>query len=254
MRQVIIFILFTILLAACSVTGKRRAAPVSEDALVRAEDFYNELRQDNLSSSGFYISRADIDLNTPAIDIKLIATVKYLFPDSLFISLRTRTGIEAGRVLLTDDTVLVNDRINRLIYYGEPGDLEKKYQIPASAVFAMFGDFIGQPQTYEKSVRCVDGTHLCVTRIGGYTLKYEIDCYNGKPFKAFISGITQANGIQADFGEFIRSGNKRIPGSIKVMTGDNKVNFTMGIRNIQTGWTGEIDFIPGRNYRKVRIR
>lgn len=224
------------------------------ESLSDTEKFYDDLKQSNLSSGGFYISRADIDLNTPSLDIKLIGTIKFRFPDSLFISLRTRTGIEAGRLLLTDDTILVNDRINRLIYYGDPEDLEKKYNISSMVVFAVFGDFLGQPDLQAKSVSCIDGTHFCETRLGDYTLKYEIDCYNKKANKAVLSGNTQVDGIQAFFSDFNRYGNVRAPGSIKVLMNNNKGSFTAEIRNIQTEWEGEIDFITGRNYRKVRIR
>ncbi len=254
MRKVVTIILLGFFLSGCSVSKRRREAPLKVEAFSDTEKFYDDLKQTNLSSGGFYISRADIDLSTPSLDIKLIGTIKFRFPDSLFVSLRTRTGIEAGRLLLTDDTILVNDRINRMIYYGDPEDLEKKFGISSMAVFAVFGDFIGKPELQTRPVNCIGGTHFCETRLGEYTLKYEIDCYNKKANKAVLSGNTPAKGVQAFFSDFNRYGNVRAPGNIKVLMNDNKGSFTAEIRNIQTDWKGEIDFITGRNYRKVRIR
>lgn len=254
MRKVILFILLAILLAGCSATRKRSITPVTDESVIFADKFYDDLKETNLSSKGFYISRADIDVNTPSLEIKLIGTVKFRFPDSLFISLRTRTGIEAGRLLLTDDTVLVNDRINRQVHYGDPDDLERKFNISASAIFAVFGDFIGQPAFNVSQIKCIDGMHLCETMSGGYTLNYEIDCYNRKARKAVISGDTPGKEVQAFFSDYNRYGKIRVPASIRVVLSNNKGEFEAVIRNMETDWKGDIDFITGRNYRKVRIR
>ncbi len=253
MRKVIIILLFGILLTGCSISGKRKASLLTDKVFSDSERFYDALKEDNLCSAGFYITRADIGVNTAALNIKLIATVKFKYPDSLFMSLRTRSGIEAGRLLITDDTVLVNDRINRKVHYGDPKDIEEKYNISSKEVFALFGDFLGQPVKSGNSVKCIDGLHYCETRLEGYRLKYEIDCYTRKPYRTFITGPDES-GIEALFTDFVKHEAKMVPNSIRVTLDKGKGTFTADIRNIETNWVGDIDFRTGRNYRNVRIR
>lgn len=253
MRKIITILLLGILLTGCSITGKRKGGLLTDKVFIDSERFYDELKDDNLCSAGFYISRADIGVNTPALNIKLIATVKYKYPDSLFISLRTRSGIEAGRLLITDDTVLVNDRINRKIYYGDPKDIEKKYEVSSKEVFALFGDFIGKPVRNGNSVKCIDGLHYCETILEEYRLKYEIDCYIKKPYRTLITGPDESE-IEAFFTDFSKHGAKMVANSIKVTLDSGKGNFTADIKNIETNWVGDIGFKTGRNYRNVRIK
>ena len=40
-----------------------------------------------------------------------MATIKYELPDKYLISIRSKAGIEAARIFITKDTVLINDRI-----------------------------------------------------------------------------------------------------------------------------------------------
>ncbi len=219
-----------------------------------SESFFEELRKANLSSGGFYISRADLDVSSAALDIKLIATVKFRFPDSLFVALRTRTGIEAGRLLLTGDTVLINDRINRQVLYGDPEDLERKYNVSSGAIYAVLGDFIGNPLAPVTTVRCTDGVFYCETIAGGQIIKYEIDCRTMKPGKAFVSDKRSGQQVQAVFTDFAKYKDKTVPATLTIMLGNGKGNVLAEIRNIDTEWDGNIGFVASRNYKKVRIR
>jgi len=254
LRKGIAVILLSIVLVGCSVIKRKPDTVSGASAMSESEGFFEEIRSSNLSSGGFYISRADIDISIPAINIKMIGGIKFRYPDSLFVSLRTRTGIEAVRLLMTDDSVLVVDRINRQILYGDPEDLEKKFNISSNAVYAVLGDFVGSPLTPVEKVNCTDGAFYCETLIEGQVLKYEIDCHNMKPGKAFITDNTTGRQVQAIFADFERYGKKTVPGTLKISLMNGVGNFTVEIRNIQTDWNGNTGFVIPGNYRKVRIK
>ena len=71
--------------------------------------------KNNLSKENFYIQKADIKVTQDNISVRFIASIKFRKPDSLLISVKSRTGIEAGRAFITKDTILINDRIKQKI-------------------------------------------------------------------------------------------------------------------------------------------
>ena len=58
------------------------------------------------------------------------------------ITVRSRTGIEAGRAFITSDTLIIKDRFNKKLLVGKPETLAKKYGIDPSFLFTILGDIV----------------------------------------------------------------------------------------------------------------
>ncbi|MBE0654758.1 MAG: DUF4292 domain-containing protein, partial [Bacteroidales bacterium] len=118
MQKTVVILVVLLLVTNCSVSkfkAKERSGTYDYEA---GSLEVNKLEDYNLTNLSFYIQKADIEVISRGGKESLLASVKYRFPDSYLISLRTRTGIEAARVLIRSDSVFINDRINRAMYYG----------------------------------------------------------------------------------------------------------------------------------------
>ncbi len=60
--------------------------------------------------------KADVEVFNNGENRKLISTVKYRKPGNYLVSVKHRTGVEAARIYITKDTVLINDRIYKTLY------------------------------------------------------------------------------------------------------------------------------------------
>ena len=67
----------------------------------------------NLTGIDFNIVKAEVEVMNNGESQKLVASVKYRKPGNYLVTIRNRTGIEAARVYITHDTVLINYSIYR---------------------------------------------------------------------------------------------------------------------------------------------
>ena len=111
------------------------------------------IENQNLTKRNFFIQKAEIEILSEEENQKLIASIKFIYPDQYLISLKSKTGIEAARIFITDDTVLINDRINRKLYFGKPAQLKNKYGISPAVLPVVLGDFIkGNSKLDEQNI------------------------------------------------------------------------------------------------------
>jgi hypothetical protein len=115
------------LIAGCSVT--RNVIVEKHDNTYRfsSDNITESVSQQNITNSGFFIEKAEIEINNDKGKEKFIANIKFELPDKYLISLKSRSGIEGARIYLSKDTILVNDRINQIEYYGTSFYIRKKY-------------------------------------------------------------------------------------------------------------------------------
>ena len=62
-------------------------------------------------------------------------------PDKFLISIKSHTGIEVARIFLTGDSIMINDRINKKLYYGSTSYLKNKYGL-TTAVFPVIWEIM----------------------------------------------------------------------------------------------------------------
>jgi len=247
----IIFILSVILISAgCSVFH-----PVERSEYYSTADRdWNSVQQlvvkQNITRHNFFISKARVEVVSDNGRDNFLATVKFLYPDTFLISFRSKTGIEAARVYITNDTILINDRINRKLLFGRPGTAGRKYGITPGILPVLLGDFISTNGNNLNN-ECVNGVAIVNTTIAGNKLSYIINCADAKVISVSRESSNNSSYSVIKFGKFIRESELYMPSNLSFDYPEMKVNII--IDKIEYPWNGNIEFIHGNNYELVEL-
>ena len=210
--------------------------------------------EQNLTGEDFFIQKAEIEIRTKDGDAKLLAMIKYNANGKYLISIRSKAGIEAARVYLTKDTILINDRINRKLFWGSTRNLENKYGLTTAIVPLLFGDFIDNNMEYDQDIKCLNGSKNKEVNIQGIVLKYVIDCSKGKTVMVNVRSILYGEGLQFKYSSFFKRGGRFIPGIIEINDPKRETTIFIEIVKIEIPWEGELDFSPGDRYENIELR
>jgi hypothetical protein len=169
-----IFTACIILLSGCAGSGKIGSdAVISEQKSALQVVGRTALR--NITGSGFFIHKGRILSTGDNGRISLYFTMKFSPPSNYLISIRSKTGIEAFRVYLTEDTVLVNDRLNKAVLYGNNNDFERIIGLPSALLKVSLGDiFLLNPKLQPDEV-CIDSEVKLSEYYMGLMVKSTID-------------------------------------------------------------------------------
>jgi hypothetical protein len=203
--------------------------------------------KNNLTEMGFFIEKAEISIETAEGRDNFLASLKFKKPDKYLVSLKSRTGIEAARIYLSGDSLLINDRINRVVYKGSQQSLQRNYGISATLLPVILGDFI-KGISADSISDCRDGQMVTGSVLGGMKITYRIDCRMNKVIEAIPESSIGKQGIDMKFGDFFMEGATVIPGNIIVKDQKKGSSIEIKIGNIEIPWNGDIEFIPGNNY------
>lgn len=236
-----------ILSSGCSLS--RRISTQEIPAIALTDSVVKDILTQNLTSEGFFIEKAEVEVVTEEGKEKFIATIKFRKPDTYLISIKSKTGIEGARIFADGDSIKVNDRINKRFYFGTSIYLKRKYGITQGVLPLLFGDLIVES-------RCITGNELCNgdklflnCTVRGIRMNYTLNC---KSRKAAVVDQTD-EGVKINYGKYIRAGNILIPGMIDFT--DTKYNTTVKIKieKVVFPWNGIINFIPGRDYELIEL-
>lgn len=212
-----------------------------------------ETRDGNLSLSDFNIIRADVVADIKGEKQKFLASFKYEFPDRWLISLRSNTGIEAVRAWVTIDTVLINDRLHKKLYFGSGSIIERKYGVPVVAIPLMFGDLIESVLVNADSVQCNNGVHNYKSKINDLITEYSINCKEKKVTSCTISNYGKGE-IQFVYSNEKKIKEKKFPGKIVIKYPEENINIELLIRKIDFNSNENMNFIPGKGYERILIK
>jgi len=252
-NRLIIIILALIIVAGCSVKRAAIPTPVApfgfEGSGMLSVSDVTEL---NFTAQSFFIQRADINIVGDGISQRVISTIKFAEPDSFLISVRALGGlIEVARVLLTSDTILVNDRINSTLYFGSNQNLSAKYGFDLMFFPVLLGDLITGQQTFSE-INCYNGKAVLREFRQGYIINYFIDCETKKCKE--ISVENDDNYISIEFDNFGKNDEMIFPRRVKINNFANFALLEMTIDRVEFNVNSDIEFIPGRNYDRVELR
>ena len=211
---------------------------------------WKEVLDQNVTGSSFFIARADVDITVKGVNDKFIASIKYLVTGEYLISLRSRSGVEGARILISRDTVLINDRINRKLYFGSGEEMLLRYGVSPSVIPVIFGDYIHSDIEANIVANCENGEVRSYQSVGGMDISYILDCREQKVISA-RSGNTKSISIQ--FSKFINLNEKKVAGEIEFEDIARELKLIMRIRKLESPWEGEIDFIPGSGYEHIPL-
>jgi hypothetical protein len=201
----------------------------------------------NLSNSGFFIHKGRIQTSGESGRISLFFTMKFAPPANYLISLRSKTGIEAYRIYLTPDTVLINDRFNKSVLYGNINDFERITGLPAALLKVSYGDlFLIDPKLQPDEV-CIDNEVRLNEYFMGLMVKTTINCLNDK-----VKSVMLTTGVPDEFitieYKSTREDHNGLPKKVEINDFRRKIKITLSLDKYTTPWIGDIEFIPGTGY------
>jgi hypothetical protein len=250
-KVIYILSLALVLVSGCSVSKKT----VKSNTLYSSrssKDILELTQNQNITGSSFFIEKGRIATSGASERIKLLFTMKFRQPGIWLISLKSTTGIEAFRVYITNDTVLINDRINKVLYVGKPFDFERFSAMPTAMLKLIVGDFFYEKEMVDVSGGCNENRLPVEDYYRGMIVKSVIDCSLGK-----TAGVTLGSGMPNEiiniFYSNYRNDFYKTPGRIEINDSGRNIKISIRIEKLSVPWNGEIEFIPGKGYLKKRL-
>jgi len=247
----IVFIFLIVTLSACSVLKREGSKDISKREQLENGDLKSFVLKQNLTNSGFFISKAQVTLTTDGEKTKFIASVKFESPDRYLISLKSKAGMEAARIFISSDTILVNDRINRKLYHGRADYLNFKYGIPVRLLPCIFGDLV-LPDNSKNLEGCDNNISKQDYLGNGVKYTYIIDCRKGKVIGLQNFSEINSKEVIIYFNKFLDFNSIRYPSIINFIYSGNEVNIK--IEKLEYPWNGNIEFISGNRYELIDLK
>jgi hypothetical protein len=248
----ILIILLVIYVSGCSTIRKTGRTLLNEPDI--ASTSINNPEYENLCSDNFTIKKAEIQIYSNGENQKLIAFLKYRTPGKYLISIRNKAGIEATRIYLTKDTVMINDRINKKLYTGSSKYLAKKYGVTGNALPLIVGDLVIDKGSTNIDVKCKNGTKNLIGVIDGKKIEYSLNCRFNKPVRTKIFNDNDNQGLILNYSDFKKEENKIIAERIIIEDFTEETLITIEIKKIDFKDQEPIVFIPGNKYEKVILK
>jgi outer membrane biogenesis lipoprotein LolB len=242
----VVLLTLIFLLSGCAVTRKGKVNEL-QASRTSFKEVLKSTDAKNLTHAGFFIQKGRIITLSENSRISLYFTMRYNSEGKYLISLRSRTGIEAFRVFLSYDTILINDRINRQLLYGKPSDFEKISGLPAELLKVSVGDLFSNKPVDKGNGNCVDGQLEIYDYFLGFILNSVIDCKRDKLKSVKIDTGAPGNYITINYLKF-REDNYSVPRRIEINDSGRKIKIVLLIDKYLAPWVGDFDFVPGSGY------
>lgn len=252
MQKIIAILIVTTVLCGCSVSRKNSVKTTNEGAnfnKVTLED----VEKLNLTNSSFYIEKMEFNLKDVNGSQSGLGSVKFIKPDKFLITIKSRTGIEVARIFITSDTVVINDRINKKLYYGSNGYLKSKYGITTSVLPVLFGDYVNDMDLKSGTEDCIKGLSKIQGSVNKIQVLYVLDCALAKIVKAIPGNSGGESGLQIYYSDFFMQQDLTVPGKIEISDTQKRSVIELRIKKVELNWDGEIEFIPGKQYEKIHL-
>jgi hypothetical protein len=247
-----IILITALVLTGCATLKKSGKNIVWDNG--NAAFYKNDIKERNLTNQDFYIQKAEIEVNAAGEKQKLLGSLKFKSPGTYLLSIRSRTGIEAVRIFISEDTILINDKIGRKLYYGSSSHISNKYGISASALPLLTGDYIDAKERMSEKVTCVKGISKFEGNIENKKAIYVFDCKQGKIINSEFNIQSETGGIAFYFGKFKVINDKVFPGTINIEDNNKETVINILIEKISFEPIDNVEFIPGNNYEKIILK
>jgi outer membrane biogenesis lipoprotein LolB len=240
---------FIILVLSSGCATKKRATDyLSVSTGLSGTEIIKRVAAKNLTTTGFFIQKGKITTSGETGRISLYFTMKYSSDGKYLISLRSKSGIEAFRIYLSRDTILVNDRLKRNVLYGKSEDFEKITGLPAALLKISVGDlFINRPLNL-KNINCVDDEIRIDDYFFGINIISTISCNAVKLKSVNVSTGEPGKYIIINYLKW-REDTYTVPHKVEINDSGRKIKITISIDKYLAPWVGELDFIPGTGYK-----
>ena len=252
MSRLPVILITVLVLTGCATLKKSGKNIVWENG--NTAFYKSDIKERNLTNQDFYIQKAEIEVSTAGEKQKLLGSLKFKSPGTYLLSIRSRTGIEAVRIFISEDTILINDKIGRKLYYGSSSHISNKYGISAYALPLLIGDYIDAKDRMSERVTCVKGVSKFEGNIENKRAIYVFDCKQGKIVSSDFNIQSETGGITFSFGKFQVINDKVLPEKINIEDNNKETVINIGIEKISFEPIDNIEFIPGNNYEIIMLK
>jgi hypothetical protein len=242
-----------VLCSGCSVSRKQGRTSEKDTIQVPGGDIYESLINQNITNKSFFIDKAEFRINGSGGEKSGIATIKFKTPDKYLISIKSKAGIELARIYLSEDSILINDRLSKKLYYGSASYLKSKYGLTTAVLPLIFGDFINENIYDNNKPECKEGKLKMEAIIKDIKIKYVVDCKYGKSILAMPANEEISGRMNIEYGKFFMNNRIYIPGIVNISENQNKTRIEIKIQRIIFPWEGSIEFVPGKQYEKIHL-
>lgn len=254
MQKLIITITLIIFISGGCTALKKADAGKNAYDLKDEKEILSLTINNNISDKNFEISKAVVSMNQGGENEKILVALRHKAPDTTLMIIKSWVGVEAARVLLTKDTIIINDRINKKLITGKPEKIKKKFGFDPGMFFIVLGDLIRDNGREAGADRCNKGTLNEQFTLNGREVEYRIDCSRRKVVNAEIKEDIRNSRVTINFDRFVTVNNVTVPQKIEMIDEDMNSEIKVSIEKITVGWNGNILFIPGRGYEIIRLR
>ena len=253
MRKIIFIVILVILTAGCSVSRKQGKNKISHGNSLNVNGLIQSIESQNLTSKSFFIQKAEFRITTEQGENSGLGTIKFLMPDKFLIEIKSKAGIEIARIFLSGDSILVNDRFNKKLYYSSASFLKNKYGLTTSLLPVALGDFVNENALDSSMINCRDGKVSIEGTVKSVKINYLIDCALGKSILTIPEDKINESVLQITYSDFFRANEINTPGKIEISETKSKTTIEIVIRKILSPWEGTIEFVPGKQYQKIPL-
>jgi len=253
LRKIAFILLTLLLLWSCSAARIGISSNSSTTGFKHTDNVLEDIQNLNISSKSFFIQKAEIELLTKESSEKFVANIRFEFPDKYLISLKSRTGIEGARVYINKDSILINDRINKKMYFGDSFYFKRKYGLNQSLLPLIFGDLLLDQKTGNRNSDCSGNKMDLESVVKGVLLKYVVDCQRRKVILVNQTGSSSSNGLEIKYEKFFKLENILIPGLVEVVENEFNTKIKIRISKIEYPWIGSVKFVAGKGYELIKL-
>jgi hypothetical protein len=214
---------------------------------ISIERIIDSVKANNIEKENFFIEKASVLLIVNNRKTRLVFNTKYVKPDEFMFSIRNNAGIEGARVYISNDTLLINDRVKRKVICGKPKDFEKYSGIPYDFLRIMFGDIFISGKEEEHKYELIDNKVILLQQFNGKKFNSVVDNHIGKVISASFLEENEKEWMTMSYSKH-RETYKKIPQVIEIKDFKREMTAKIKLEKIQIPWDGVIEFIPGKGY------
>lgn len=239
------------ILNSCSLSRRAANSTVSDD--ITGSLINGRFLSSNIAEKGFFIRKAEVSAGFGNEEYKLVINLRKSPDNRYLLSIRNRTGIEIARIYADSDTLLVNDRLNKVLMTGDAGVIEKKLGIDFRLIPVILGDIIA-PREVKDSLICDGESGSIQYSDRGLTYLYTVKCSLRKPVAFDVKDRNEKLLSHIEYSDFNTRNKLKYPAKINIKGRNTDEYLSVSIKDIEFPWIGEIEFVPGDRYEIIRLK
>jgi len=216
----------------------------------------SDIINNNITGSDFDILKAEVIYYDENEGRRFIVSVKSRKDGRYLATIRLNSGIEVSRIFIEDDSVFINDRINRKYMIGKTDWIENNFGINKILLPVIFGDIIYDQKDLNKELDCIGGSAKSNARVESGNVEFDIDCGLRKIRRTGLFSSKSQGNLFFEYDRFAKHEFVSWPRRIRIFEGsEGKIlKAEINVKEINFEVSNEISFIPGARYEIIFLR